>query len=962
MTQIMEEKSPTIEPINTGESPYEQLLTEGINLLQDFSSAIWTDYNEHDPGLTLLENLLFALTEVMNKTDLPVQDILTQNEGMELKSGDNAFYVASDIFTINPITTNDYRKLIIDRVNNVKNVFIETLPADYAQLSGVYKFYIELYLYNPDPEKQKIENDRIRKAVRDVYLSHRNLCEDLYDITIYEPYPLEMNFIIQLAQNVNSVETILTQIIETVTNYLSPSVSFYSLQELQNMGYTSDQIFDGPKLKNGFILDSELNDRLTLVKISEIIKRISKINQIESITEFDLTPAVANLLGLNLPEENKIPIPEGFAPYLLFPSNTNKLVFQIGDIHVSADLKTVKNEINFLQSFEYSNQKNIYLDEEIGIPQGTYRNILDFPTVRNQFPIIYGIGTDNLPYQSNALRRAEAKQLQAFLLPFEQLMVNFLAQLQNLFTLFDTRNENTNSYFYTVLQDMEQVMYLIAPPNTDEGEALIFWNETLKNLNNWMDSKAISRLNQIANNLLLRFAEEIDTYSLHKIDSRNYGEEKIDSTLLTKRKLINQYDVISYTRGKSFNYVKHIYSESDLYTDDENLIGLHRKLCILLEIENYQNRSLTAVIAKSGIKMYGRKEGLDVLSEKLSPLLSDEKGEWIFNENILLIDQTVGNLENSVIFLGNEDSLLQEVLLKGVIRDNYEIRESSGERDKKFYVLFNYYGNIHPAHISHSEEEALEIIQKTIDFLIQVNKNSEGMYLVEHLLLAPSYDKAYFGFSIDLSALNPNLKVVLNHVKLDTLLDRDNNVALIQQNCYPPDSLTPNREWILLSEPHRGAYQLQVKKYTGELIAVSASDYPTSEEVESYINMMKTLDANNSNEAAFEPIMKAYYGPSVVNEAFFSFRMSFVLPDWPARFQDLQFKRLFESTVYEQAPIQVANSIYWIGMTNMQAFEKIYFRWLEQMANPTSEEELMKRKFEMLCFLQYLNATQVDFI
>ena len=113
----------------------------------------------------------------------------------------------------------------------------------------------------------------------------------------------------------------------------------------------------------------------------------------------------------------------------------------------------------------------------------------------------------------------------------------------------------------------------------------------------------------------------------------------------------------------------------------------------------------------------------------------------------------------------------------------------------------------------------------------------------------------------------------------------------------------------------------------------------------------------------FNPEMLSFYGPIAINEEFFSFRMSLFMPNWPVRFNDQHFKKLFESTLYEQAPIQMVSSSYWLGMTNMKTFEKIYFRWLDQMAQPrildniiNTDDELQKRKLEMIYFIQYLQS------
>ena len=40
---------------------YDFLLAKGIELIQKFSGQHWTDYNYHDPGITLLEQFCYAI-------------------------------------------------------------------------------------------------------------------------------------------------------------------------------------------------------------------------------------------------------------------------------------------------------------------------------------------------------------------------------------------------------------------------------------------------------------------------------------------------------------------------------------------------------------------------------------------------------------------------------------------------------------------------------------------------------------------------------------------------------------------------------------------------------------------------------------------------------------------------------------------------------------------------------------
>src|SRR5690606_20918248 len=86
------------------------------------SGKIWTDHNVHDPGITILEMLCYALMDLGYRTNLPVEDILTADPSNTEK--DNNFFTPAQILGNNPLTIIDYRKLLID-IDGVRNAWLE---------------------------------------------------------------------------------------------------------------------------------------------------------------------------------------------------------------------------------------------------------------------------------------------------------------------------------------------------------------------------------------------------------------------------------------------------------------------------------------------------------------------------------------------------------------------------------------------------------------------------------------------------------------------------------------------------------------------------------------------------------------------------------------------------------------------------------------------------------------------
>ena len=112
-------------PVLTASQDYAKLRREGLQHIERLSSDLWTDYNSHDPGITLLELLCYAITDVGWRTRYPVNDLLADRSVTSPPDG-KQFYTAREILSSAPVTISDFRKLLID-IRGIKNAWIETV-------------------------------------------------------------------------------------------------------------------------------------------------------------------------------------------------------------------------------------------------------------------------------------------------------------------------------------------------------------------------------------------------------------------------------------------------------------------------------------------------------------------------------------------------------------------------------------------------------------------------------------------------------------------------------------------------------------------------------------------------------------------------------------------------------------------------------------------------------------------
>src|SRR5687767_15487411 len=106
---------------------YDLLRREGLQHIENLSHALWTDYNTHDPGITILEALCYAITELGYRSRFDMKDLLTGVNGNTVPG--QTFFTAKQILTVNPLTKNDYRKLLID-IEGIQNAWMIPEPVN----------------------------------------------------------------------------------------------------------------------------------------------------------------------------------------------------------------------------------------------------------------------------------------------------------------------------------------------------------------------------------------------------------------------------------------------------------------------------------------------------------------------------------------------------------------------------------------------------------------------------------------------------------------------------------------------------------------------------------------------------------------------------------------------------------------------------------------------------------------
>lgn len=866
---------------------YHHLRQAGIAHLQKLAGSIWSDYNTHDPGVTMLETLCYAITELSYRCNFPIEDLLAGNP--ENKIGDSPdFFEAHQILPSHPLTNLDYRKLLID-LPFVRNAWLEPAESDgpkvfYSEtrkaltydesesadtpnepvnLRGLYNVWIELaeddelgnlnssiidfditivdgtdrhparvsayfphysavaddwktetdldeintlITLNPDPwydlnlrvqansPDGPLENihlrlsidagefnwrtkeAQVRKKIADFirengqdgmmalfnrkmalikqYLSdvrtylnlHRNLCEDFQQINLVKPQEIAIEAEIGLSLDADPHQVIAAALYE-IQKQLSPPIRFFSLSELLDEQWSTEDIFEGPLLRHGFIKDEHLTAfrHGKTIYVSDMFNAFMSSNpeKIRYVTGFRLSNYIENI-QISKPNSDVLQLHRSDDYKPVVGLRKSRIYCKKGDVYQQVDWRRV--ETLFLDMIKAGEpDKSIIPDLRLKVPEGRNRNVAHYTSIQEDLPPTYATGSNGLPPNAAPSRKARAQQLKAYLLFYDQLFTNFLAQLANIKNIFSIDGDVSKTYFEQAVYNVPGVMHLLRDFIADQGEGAqqslldeawkLFTadnnNEYLTALSDLNEDEAtfLDRRNRFLDHLMARFNEQFTDYSLLMFAQQN---QQITPTLLNnKAEFLNAYPGLSSNRPASFN----AHADQENIWDTTNVSGLEKRVAHMLGISDYSRRFL-AKGPFGNIQFYQEldNDNIDeyrfrVLSNDNRILLSSHRHYHVLNDGYDIVFRMLE-------YGRNEDNYKVFVAVNGAYYFNL-----TDENDR---ILAR---RIQPFS---SEAEALEAVSEVAGFISAhfegVNDEpDEGMLVIEHLLLRPKHNEIIEG-------------------------------------------------------------------------------------------------------------------------------------------------------------------------------------------------------------------------
>ena len=689
---------------------FNQLKQQALADIVQLAAKRWTDYNLHDPGITLLEQLCFSLTELEYRCDFNIEDLLTPAHG-EIDYQALGLVAPQHILSCRPTTAEDYRRYLLDCLPQLADIHLLT-----DKLTGLYRAVAVAADTNQTAEQ-------LKAAIRRCYSARRNLGEQLGEIELLQPLACQPEAKLQIHAAADPVEVV-AELYYRCRQLLQQSSERQSYATLLAQGLSYEQLFTGPLTPGGVLAHCAPQNS---VQLEAFFQPLQRIDGVEQLLQFALR--CDNQLYYD-----SLPLQQGVALYrLALPESGsgNAISLYLGDKLVSVGQAAVAQRYQ-QKIFHQHSRWQLEPDRLCPLPQGRYRPLAQYHTLQQLLPVNYGL------QQNPAQLHSAQWQLKGYLLLFEQLLANFLAQLQQLPALYSPDNLN-QSYYFQLLND-SQLSGINRLYAEDMAAQLTAVYQQFDNV--------LARKHRLLDYLLALYGESLNQHSLQHYDYYHSAHSGAVRRLQQKVRYLKQIVVMTRDRVAAPDHYASVWRDA--------IGGFVQKQALLLDL-GQTAQSLTTAVLRYKLRLSSKRQ--------LQSLYLDETRADGLLQPVPAIrlpfapDSRRARRRLAAAVCLQGDIVPQQLLQSGINLSHYRISQQGQD-----YQLL-----LKVAHSQHDEwwlcgsfrqyRGAVILANCLSRFLCQLSYQSEGLHVIEHLLLLAAKSRARVPASFyngQLTVLCPN--------------------------------------------------------------------------------------------------------------------------------------------------------------------------------------------------------------
>ncbi len=688
-------------PKDEGPLGFWSLRSEGIAGVQALSGERWTDYNLHDPGVTILEQLCYALTGLVYRADFPVADQLAGADG-QLDFAALALHPADVAFPCRPTTARDYRQLLLDGVERAIDASVEPAGADEGAPRGVWRAQLRL-AHGAHDESGRMERDAIR-----LLRANRNLGEDFEaEAARVEPRWCELQAEIEIGGPRDAAD-VLAEVYLFCERWIEAAEPLAGLAALRAAGATLEEAFDRPPVRRGVAAGpGGRGQRLFIADLMAGLEAVEGVHGVRS-----LALSVQGHVHRDSVQRQG----SGWALRLRVPeagAAAGQIVLTRRGSTVQPDPLRVHTRYLDMLAAERSNQA-VPAGSFIGPrPRGVHRAPGPHPALQDLFPAVYGINHFGLEPGARRHDQAMAWQLKGYLALFDQVLAHAGEQLAHVRELFTVHGEARQTYWWRMLGEasIPGITHELYTQDAQRIERLVYHGH----------DDYEERKGRLADYLLSLHGESHPQSTLRQFPGP-YTPAELESVLFpSKVARLSDSVRVRRDRAAAFDDSRPSWGEPD------NESGLQRRVGLLLAFRQTHTRSLVEAVQRKGLEPTASTSGEH----------RERPANW--QRLALPAAASAGPVPRLGAFAQRQVS--EAALRAGAAADRYGVVPRTGGGVQLFLGPDEHGAFWRLGHFEDEAAAAREAAQLRAG-LLRMDEEAQGLFVVEHLLLRPIGDSA----------------------------------------------------------------------------------------------------------------------------------------------------------------------------------------------------------------------------